>query len=310
MVVPTKEAAMRTRDTHSWLAIVVVALLSLFAVAADTGSARQAAATVGSFTFEDSVGEAGAAPDIATVIVSNDDAGLITFTIRLANRGALNPGELVIVEIDSDANPTTGEPPAGFEYAIQYYRSASLWRWDGGAQDYTHARMNSLISQVGNGAVILKVSAAELGRTSTFRFSVYADANPEDPAAVWDVAPDRGKDLFAYTLELYVKPAITLAPLTLRPLVVKAGAKVTTVTQVTVVRGGVSEALPKGTTVSWKATVGGIALKPARTTLGVAGSARAVWNLPATAKGKQLRVTTTAVVESVTVTRNAVIRIG
>ena len=37
-------------------------------------------------TYPDSTGENPAAPDITTIVVSNDDAGMITFKINIPNR--------------------------------------------------------------------------------------------------------------------------------------------------------------------------------------------------------------------------------
>ena len=84
-------------------------------------------------TFEDSRGEAANAPDITNVVVSNTDAGRITFTINGLPR--LVDGMLVGIDIDSDNNPATGtqDPLSmGADYAIELVPgTANLFRWDG-----------------------------------------------------------------------------------------------------------------------------------------------------------------------------------
>jgi hypothetical protein len=295
-----------------WVVVdVVLAVLALFSVlVVEVGGAQRSSVTVGSLQFQDSTGDSSAAPDIATVTVSNDDTKTLTFDVRFANRDLLNPSEVVDVSIDTDANPMTGQPPYGFDYGIEVYRGPSLWRWNATTQDWDIAPMNSLISQTVSGGMIIKVGAADLGGTSKFRFGVSADANPEDQAAPVDYAPDAGKDLWAYELKLYVKPLVTLAAITVKPVAPRAGAKLTTVTRIAVVRNGVPEALPSGSKVVWRATIAAVALKPVKTTLGAAGGAQAVWKVPATAKGKKLKVSASATVEVVSVTKSVVVKLG
>ena len=45
-----------------------------------------------STTYPDSTGEDSAAPDITSVVVSNDDAGLITFQVTVSNRPTMTAG--------------------------------------------------------------------------------------------------------------------------------------------------------------------------------------------------------------------------
>ena len=83
---------MQRRVTAFGLALAVVAAIALGASAAVASNAQ---------TFTDSTGEDPAAPDITSVAVSNDDTGLVTFQVNVANRPALTPDMLFLVFVDS-----------------------------------------------------------------------------------------------------------------------------------------------------------------------------------------------------------------
>ena len=61
-------------------------------------------------TYQDSTGEDPAAPDITTVVVSNDDTGMVTFKINIPNRPQLSRDILLDMIVDTDANSATGDP--------------------------------------------------------------------------------------------------------------------------------------------------------------------------------------------------------
>src|SRR5687767_4588203 len=126
-------------------------------------------------TYQDSTGENPAAPDITTIVVSNNDAGMITFQINIPNRPQLTRDILVDMLIDTDSNPATGDPDnLGADYAIELFLGeVVLFKWDGTA----------LTRRVGDppaitlvyswaGGVTIKISAAELGNTKKFGFGV------------------------------------------------------------------------------------------------------------------------------------------
>src|SRR4051794_1873637 len=91
------------------LALVVLAAL---APAAATASRSARAAARAATTYTDSTGEAATAPDITTVSVGNDDAGVVTFTINAAGPPQLAPGTAFLVLLDTDRNPATGNADA------------------------------------------------------------------------------------------------------------------------------------------------------------------------------------------------------
>jgi hypothetical protein len=80
----------------------VVALCAFLLLAVPAGASN-------SQTFADSTGENPAAPDVTSIVLSNDDAGLITFQINVSNRPALTPDMLFWVFLDTDDNSATGD---------------------------------------------------------------------------------------------------------------------------------------------------------------------------------------------------------
>ena len=102
---------------RSRLAILLALSALLVGVPAALGGSSHA--TANSQTFNDSVGEDPNAPDITSIAVSNDDAGLITFQVNISNRPALTPDMLLLMFLDTDNNAATGDPDSlGADYAI------------------------------------------------------------------------------------------------------------------------------------------------------------------------------------------------
>jgi len=85
------------------LALIVAALLAIAAVLALTAHAAN------SIAFSDALGDNQVlAPDISQLELANDDNGLLTFAVDLANRPALQDSDIVLVLLDTDGNLATG----------------------------------------------------------------------------------------------------------------------------------------------------------------------------------------------------------
>src|SRR5258708_4080567 len=86
-----------------------------------------------STTYNDSIGEDPAAPDITSIVVSNDDAGNITIQVNISNRPALTSDMLLVLFLDTDQNSSTGDPQTlGADYVIQLEPGAiGLFQWNG-----------------------------------------------------------------------------------------------------------------------------------------------------------------------------------
>jgi len=89
------------------------------AVAEPLAPASSSAVAANSVTFNDSTGEDPQGPDITTIVVSNNDAGIISFQINVPNRPQLTPDMAIILFVDSDSNASTGDPDnLGADYVI------------------------------------------------------------------------------------------------------------------------------------------------------------------------------------------------
>ncbi len=276
--------------------------------AAPLGTTAPAAATANAVTYTDSSGENAAAPDITTIVASNNDAGVISFRINIPNRAALTVDMLIAMEIDSDNNPATGSPD-GTDYAIELLQGeVFLFKWDGG--NFTRRAgdppATSLIFSYQGGATIT-ISAAELGNTKNLRFNTIVIAGlTTDPVtgdldftnATADVAP--AVDAGLYTYEVKIGRAtlnvrnFSTAPA--RPLAGKSFAL-----RLQAARSDTG-ALVQGGRVTCVGRIGSARL--AGTGRFVGRQAVCTFRIPAAAKGKTFRGTITIVFEGLKASRS------
>ena len=118
----------RFLPTLALLVVLVAALPTL-------GGASPTRAQANTKTYPDSTGEDAQGPDIQSVVVSNDNTGLLTFQVNVPNQASLSGEKLIDLLIDSDSNPATGDPDPlnpGADYAIELFENqANLYKWDG-----------------------------------------------------------------------------------------------------------------------------------------------------------------------------------
>jgi hypothetical protein len=285
------------------LAAVVATLAAMPALALG-GAARTAS---NSQTFTDSVGEDPAAPDITGIVVSNDDAGNIVFQINISNRPELTQDMLLLLFVDSDQNPSTGDTSAlGADYVIQLAPGeVDLFQWNG--TDYVAAQaQTSLTYQYGATGATIHVSAAELGKTKGFNFGADAisgivvgpTGDPDFTNVHIDLAPDRGHGFYGY--EVKTTLTLTVTAFTTSPKPAKAGKPFSAGMAAT--ESDTAAAVQQGT-VRCAATIAGkpLAKKSSRVSNGIAAC---VWQIPKTAKGKTIRGTVTLIVQGVQVARS------
>jgi hypothetical protein len=294
--------------------VVAVALL------AAGGQAAPASGAANSVTFPDSTGEDPAAPDIASIVVSNDDRGNLVFRLNIPNRPELTGDMAILLFVDTDNNPASGDPDwLGADYLIEWdgpFAGSSfngLFRWDG--SDYAGPLgipQTSLVVAYANGVAEIRISAAELGGTKRFKFVALAiggialDANGEvDFTNVkLDFAPDPGKGLYAYEVRT-VTPALKVQRFVSQPARPVAG-KLFAVSATVVRNDGRSVA--SGRTVC-RATISGQALRTAAASFR-GGLARCSFRILATARGKTLRITMTITSGGLKATRTFSARIN
>ncbi|HZQ64575.1 MAG TPA: hypothetical protein VFA66_05050 [Gaiellaceae bacterium] len=291
------------------LLALAVALVAMPALALGDSSRRAANST----TFPDSIGEDAAAPDITSVVVSNTDAGLITFQINVSNRPALTPDMFFLIFLDTDQNASTGSPDFdGADYIIELDPgTVTLFQWNGSDFLSASAQTSLVYSYAATGPTI-RISAAELGKTKGLRFSTFAVSGVTTDASGnldltnthRDAAPDPGHGMYAY--QVLTKLILSVTGFTTAPKPAKAGRSFSA--SLSANENDIAGPVQAGT-VGCSAS---IAFKRIVVVTHVLanGVASCVWRIPATAKGKVLRGAITLTVQGVKVTRSFSSRIG
>lgn len=141
------------------------------AVAAGFFVAAHPALAASPAIFVDGAGDAPGAPDVTTVVVSNDDTGVIRFRINIANQQRLASDSKIYLYVDADKNPATGAPDAlGADYQFLIdgsNQSFALGRWNGTAFDFVDSQTVHAWYWSG---ISITVNRSELGGTAGFNF--------------------------------------------------------------------------------------------------------------------------------------------
>jgi hypothetical protein len=159
-------------------------------------------------TFPDAVGDHDAAPDLTAVRVSDARNGWITFSMTTPNYAVLPEESAIVISIDADNNPRTGESGTELQLSLAAGQVA-LERWDGEQFVPDDLPTRARHRNTGN-VVALDLHVSELGNSSRFRFSLLsADVNTAIQSVVAvDVAPD---DLTFWRYSLANRPALRLS---------------------------------------------------------------------------------------------------
>jgi hypothetical protein len=181
---------------HRYLATGGLAALMCALVA--TGAGATTAITAPPQTQTDPAGDAGAAPDIVGVSVTNDDRGQYSFTITFGTPyGSASSSEIFL---DTDRNPSTGDPQgSGADFLLiddRVGQSSELDAW--GASGWQKAPSNSLGVQVGSDqkSITFTIAKADLKGASSFNYFVESyDGDGGD--GHFDDAPS-GSGVFTY----------------------------------------------------------------------------------------------------------------
>jgi hypothetical protein len=151
-----------------------VTVLALGVTVAPASFARVAAKTS---SFQDATGENSGGIDITSVLVSNNDEGLLTFRINIATRLAFTEDMRVRVWFDSDYKREAGltaPDVAGRDYFILWDRDGvRLFRCTGSS--CRSGQPQRTLSSSYRGGATLSINPAEL-ETTRFRFTVEAAA--------------------------------------------------------------------------------------------------------------------------------------
>lgn len=274
----------------------MVVALPTVASGAFSAPAVPAGTTTNTTTYQDSSGENAAAPDITTLTVSNTDAGVIQFRVAIPNRAQFTQDMLLLLFVDADANPSTGDPTElGADYVIEIFGGeAALFRWDG--TNFTRRPgdppATSLIFSYQAG-VTITISAAELGNTKKFGFSFIAVSGIAiDPTtsdldftnAVADIAPAASAGLYQYEVKI-TPPTLVVRSLKATPKNPTAGRSFTL--RLVAARSDTNAVVQNGR-VTCVGRIGKARVK-AQLQRVQGGAAVCTWNLALAAKGKTFR---------------------
>jgi hypothetical protein len=294
------------------LALSAAVGISLLAALGGAASPLGPSATAANeTTYQDSTGENPTAPDITTIVVSNDDSGMITFRINVPNRPQLGQDMYMVLFVDSDNNTATGAPDlAGADYVFEVVRGEiALFKWDGTNFTRRFGDPSAVtLSLAYQGGFTVRISSTELGNTKQLRFLVQVVSGiVVDPTtgdldftnAQDDVAPGGGAGLFTYEVKV-AKPSLVVrkfGSIPARPIAGRAFAL-----RLQVARSDTG-ALLQGGQVRCLGRVGSVALR-AQSGQFVGRQAVCTWQIPPRAKGKTFRASITVVFEGMRTTRS------
>ena len=293
------------KQANALLFGVALLLTGTVIAAPTTALAKGSQAKSNSQSFTDSTGEDPAAPDITTIVVSNDNTGLVTFKLNISNRPTLTSDMLVLLFLNTDQKVTTGEASSfGADYVLQLLPGAvDLFKWNG--SDFVGAPSQTSVTFTydATGATI-RANAGDLGHTKALSFFAVAYSgittdsmgNPDFSKARADPAPDAGHGVFSY--KVLTNLSLSVKAFTTGPKPAKAGKKF--VASLAATESDTGGPVHAGT-VACIATVGGKHLTAAAHRV-ANGIATCSWLLPRNAKGI-LRGTVSLTVQGVTVVR-------
>jgi hypothetical protein len=236
-------------------------------------------------TFPDAVGDHDAAPDLTAVRVSDAKNGWITFSITTPNYAVLPEESAIVISIDADNNPRTGESGTELQLSLAAGEVA-LERWDGEQYIPDDLPTRARHRNAGN-VVAIDLHASELANSSRFRFSLLsADVNTAIQSVVAvDIAPD---DLTFWRYALANKPALKLSAKRLVTTPARPRAGKPFAIDLPVTRSDTGRTIASGA-VSCRVLAGGKPVAAKGRVVG--GSGRCTFVVPAAAKGKMLRGT-------------------
>ena len=253
--------------------------------------------------YSDPSGDSGGAPDVTSVVVANDAAGVISVRIT-SNQTTLAADAGLFLGVDSDRNNATGE--GGVDYLLVLDgsdQSYDLGRWNGSDYDFAVAS-DSVSASYESGVLVIRVSRSDLGGTTGFRFVIVSAQYSGDEIVALDEVPDAG--VFEYALTATAPPlALRAGTPTAVPARPTAGKPFAVRVQIT--RTDTGRRLTSGR-VACVVTVGGVRV---RATGGfAAGLARCSLVVPPKAKGKTLRGTMTVTFSGKRVTKSFSYRVA
>lgn len=311
--------------TRTGLVLAVAAFVVALPTAAGAlpaGTTTAAAVAANSQTYQDSTGEDPRAPDITTLVASNDDAGMISLRVNIPNRPQLGEDMALILWVDTDNNAATGATadsgePVGTDYVLELLRGeAALFRWDGTGFTRRFGDPSAVTLTFSYAAgVTFRISRSELGNTSRFRFYVLVISglvvdqttgaiSCGAPPCPSDDAPGGGVGLYPYEVRT-ARPALVVRSLRGTPAAPRAGQTFTL--RMVAARSDTNATIQNGrVTCAGRAGNSRLRAQLARVQ---GGAVTCTWRIPANAKGRTFRGTVTVIFEGLRASRSFSARI-
>ena len=301
----TQDASTLTRDVRlltrpGILLAIAVAVVALPTVASGalSGKAAPSSPAANSTTYQDSTGEDPAAPDITTIVASNDDAGIITFRVNVPNRPQYAADMGLVMFLDSDANQSTGDPDnLGADFVIQLLRGEIiLFRWDG--TDFSLSATQASLSHSWSGGAVVRINASDLNNTRRLSFDALVLSGIQYDPVTGALDCALCKRDFAPTVGFFTYE-VKITPPTLNVRSVSVGGLIAgkPFTMKLVAARSDTGAIVRNGRVTCVGRIGTARLKAQVQRFLAAGRATCTWNIPATAKGKTFRGSVSIVFE-------------
>jgi hypothetical protein len=258
-------------------------------------------------TYTDASNDSGTAPDIRTVVVSNDTSGNFTFRINVPQLTV--PSDVVFfIAFDTDENSSTGQSGADYLFLCDESNDTfALGRWNGST--FAPTGSSSLKVEDSSTGVTATINSSDLGGSTALRFVVISVEGSSAVSGHVDLAPDSGSWDYDMTQPAALK--LTVAAFA-APKTVKAGKNL--VVAMAAQRSDTSELVSgdDGGTVACRATVGGKRLKLGQSgfvTVGSEPAAGCLWHIAKRFRGKTIRGSITVALNGASVTRTFVVRV-
>jgi len=257
------------------VALILVGAVALPAAAQSPPDRSPASAVAGSATsarFLDPGGDARGGLDVASVTVSNDATGKLTFVIEIPSHQTLPAGKYIGLYLDTDRS-------GGFEYLVWVdgtRRTTEFSRWDATRRTYVRVGTTLLTGKYASGRETIEFNRSLIGGVSSLNFVVITWPEGDTPD---DLAPNTGK----WTYVVTTPSKLLITSVTRKPDPPVAGESFTV--SVTVERFG-RPGRYNGR-AQCDATIGGQRLRGSGSV--APGRAECRWTIPADAAGKTIR---------------------
>jgi hypothetical protein len=251
-------------------------------------------------TYTDAAGDNGTAPDITSVVVSNDANNRLTFRINV-DKLVVPSNTMIGIAIDSDQNRSTGSQ--GTDYLViadLSNNSFGVVQWNGST--FVDAQAPDASASNDATGLTFSVNSADLGNTNGFNFWSRTLAGTTVAGGNHDDAPDQG------TWNYQLGPATVLKLTAQLFHATKARSGKPFIAVVTVERSDGVEADVTPDDVTCRATIGRQPLRDG-TAVALGPAVGCSWQLPKRSKGKTLHASITVNLDGASVTKTVTARI-